>query len=300
MQMSQLVVFGNVQIRTQAVHELCTRDIPICYFTTGGWFYGITRGLGSRNVVLRRAQFRRADDEAFCLALARRIVAAKIRNQRTLLRRNAEGVPDQALRRLEELAEEASGASTRDSLLGIEGIAARTYFENFRRMLRPRDPADQFVFNFEGRNRRPPLDPINAMLSLGYSLLAKDCGVVSSAVGLDPFLGFYHTAHHGRQSLALDLMEEFRPILADSTVITAANNGEIRPSDFIRAARAVTLKPEARKRLIVAYERRLDQVIAHPVFGYKVSYRKVLEVQARLLGRFLMGEIPEFPAILPR
>lgn len=300
MQMSQLVVFGNVQITTQTVHELCTRDIPICYFTTGGWFYGITRGFGSRNVVLRRAQFRRADDEAFCLALARRIVAAKIRNQRTLLRRNAAGIPDQTLRRLEELAEEASVASSRDTLLGMEGLAARTYFENFQRMLRPRDPEVQFAFHFEGRNRRPPLDPVNAMLSLCYSLLAKDCGVVSSAVGLDPFLGFYHTAHHGRLSLALDLMEEFRPILADSTVITVVNNGEIRPSDFIRAARAVTLKPQARKHLIAAYERRLDQVIAHPVFGYKVSYRKVLEVQARLLGRFLMGEISEFPAILPR
>lgn len=300
MQMSQLAIFGNVQVTTQTVHELCIRGIPLCYFSTGGRFYGIAQGFGSRNVVLRRAQFRRADDEDFCLALARRIVAAKVRNQRTLLRRNAEGVPGETLRRLDELADEASRASSRDSLLGIEGIAARTYFEQFARMLRPRDPADRFAFHFEGRNRRPPLDPVNAMLSLCYSLLAKDCGVVAAAVGFDPCLGFFHTAHHGRQSLALDLMEEFRPILADSTVITAVNNGEIRPTDFIRAARSVTLKPEARKRLIAAYERRLDQVIAHPVFGYKVSYRKVLEVQARLLGRYLLGEISEFPAILPR
>ncbi len=249
---------------------------------------------------MRRHQFRRAEDPAFCLALARRIVAAKVRNQRTMLRRNGEGVPQAALRRLEELAEDAARATTRDSLLGIEGMAARTYFENLHRMIRPRVPGDQFAFNFEGRNRRPPLDPVNAMLSLCYSLLAKDCGVVVTSVGLDPFLGFYHTAHHGRQSLALDLMEEFRPILADSAVITAINNGEVRPDDFIRAARSVTLKPDARKRLIEAYERRLDQVIAHPLFGYKVSYRKVLEVQARLLGRYLFGEIPDFPAILPR
>jgi len=167
-------------------------------------------------------------------------------------------------------------------------------------MLRPRDPSHRFAFNFDGRNRRPPLDPINAMLSLCYSLLAKDLGVTLLCVGFDPHLGFYHTAHHGRQSLALDLMEEFRPILADSTVITAVNNGEIQPDDFVRAARSVSLKPGARKRLIEAYERRLDQTITHPVFGYKVSYRKVLEVQGRLLARHILGEIPDFPAILPR
>ncbi len=300
LQMSHLAIFGNVQVTTQTIHELCMRDIPICYFSTGGWFYGFTRGFGSRNIELRRAQFRRADDEAFCLALARRIVGAKIRNQRTMLRRNGEAVPDQVLRRLDELADEATRATSCETLLGIEGTAARTYFENFPRMLRPRVPTDRFAFSFEGRNRRPPLDPVNAMLSLCYALLAKDCGVVLAAVGLDPFLGFYHTAHHGRQSLALDLMEEFRPILADSAVITAINNGEVRPDDFVRVARAVTLKSDARKRLIETYERRLDQVIAHPLFGYKVSYRKILEVQARLLGRYLLGEIPEFPAILPR
>lgn len=299
-QMSQLAIFGNVQITSQTIHELCNRDIPICYFSTGGWFYGITHGFGNRNIELRRCQFRRADDPVFCLALARRIVAAKIRNQRTMLRRNAECMPDQALRRLEELADQAANTVTRDELLGIEGIAARIYFEHLPRMIRPRVSTDRFSFNFEGRNRRPPLDPVNAMLSLCYSLLAKDCGVVVAAVGLDPFLGFYHTAYHGRLALALDLMEEFRPILADSAVFTAINNGEVRPDDFIRAARAVTLKPDARKRLIEVYERRLDQVISHPVFGYKVSYRKVLEVQARLLGRYLYGEIPEFPAILPR
>ena len=300
MAMSQLVIFGNVQVTTQTIHELCMRSIPICYMSTGGWFYGVTTGFGSRNIELRRAQYSRAEDDAFKLAIARRIVSAKIRNQRTVLRRNGQDVPDSTLSRLEELAMAAQEASSMESLLGIEGTAARTYFQQFATMLRPRDPSHRFAFNFDGRNRRPPLDPINAMLSLCYSLLAKDLGVTLLCVGFDPHLGFYHTAHHGRQSLALDLMEEFRPILADSTVITAVNNGEIQPDDFVRAARSVSLKPGARKRLIEAYERRLDQTITHPVFGYKVSYRKVLEVQGRLLARHILGEIPDFPAILPR
>lgn len=299
-QVSQVSIFGNAQITTQTVHELCSRGIPVCYFSIGGWFYGITQGFGSRNVALRQHQFRRAEDEAFRLTFARRVVTAKIRNQRTLLRRNGDDIPEPVLVRMSLLADQAEEAASLDSLLGIEGLAARTYFEHFSSMVRPRVSSESFTFDMNGRNRRPPRDPVNAMLSLCYALLAKDCGVTLAAVGMDPFLGFYHTTHHGRQSLALDLMEEFRPILADSAVLSAINNGEIRADDFVRAAGAVSLKPQARRRLIEAYERRLDQTITHPVFGYQVSYRKVLEVQARLLGRHVTGEIDHFPAILPR
>lgn len=299
-QVSHLAIFGFVQVSTQLIHELCSQDIPICYFSTGGWFYGFTRGLGSRNIDLRRQQFRRADDSGFCLELARRIVSAKIRNQRTFLRRNAENVSQESLRRLEDLALEATQATDEQTLLGIEGSAARIYFQNFHRVIRPRFPEDKFSFEFESRNRRPPTDPVNAMLSLCYSLLAKDCTIVLALVGLDPFLGFFHTPHHGRPALALDMMEEFRPIIADSVVVAAINTGEVRPHDFVRSGKAVALTSDGRRRLIAAYERRMDQVITHPVFGYKVAYRKLLEVQARLLGRFLYGEIPEYPAILPR
>jgi len=299
-QVSQVCVFGNVQVTTQTIHELCSRDIPICYFSTGGWFFGITHGFGNRNVLLRRHQFRRSDDPSFCLSLARRLVTAKIRNQRTMLRRNGTAVPTHVLSRLSELCEAAERCESLESILGVEGMAARLYFQHFSSMIRPRNTRDVLVFDMNGRNRRPPKDPINAMLSLTYALLAKDCGVVLSAVGLDPFLGFYHTAHHGRQSLSLDMMEEFRPVLADSVVISAINNGELQSSDFLRSAGSVCLKTGARKRLIEAYERRMDQSIIHPVFGYQVSYRKVLELQARLLARYIAGEIPDFPAVLIR
>ncbi|MDI7269633.1 MAG: CRISPR-associated endonuclease Cas1, partial [Myxococcota bacterium] len=300
MQVSQVAVFGAVQVSTQALQELCGGGIPVCFFSHGGWFYGMAAGFGSRNIELRRAQFRRADDADFRLALSRRIVQAKIKNQRTVLRRNSSTVPDDVLRRLDDLAGAAGEAPAVDTLLGIEGSAARLYFGHFASLLRGRDGSDGLAFDFHGRNRRPPRDPVNAMLSLCYALLAKDFGVTAFAVGFDPHLGFFHTAHHGRQSLALDLMEEFRPIVADSTVFTAVNNGEIVPGDFVRAAGSVSLKPAARRTLIQAYERRMAQTITHPVFGYKVSYRKTMEVQARLLARHVLGELAEFPPILVR
>ncbi|MGI6683600.1 MAG: CRISPR-associated endonuclease Cas4g/Cas1g [Myxococcota bacterium] len=296
---SQVVLFGNVQITTQAVRELCSAGVPICYMSYGGWFYGFTAGFGSRNITIRKAQFQKSEDPEFCLKFARRIVWAKIQNQRTMLRRNSKHLPADILRRMTELSEQALNCEALPSLLGIEGNAARLYFEHFHTMLSQKGDS-QMGFNFETRNRRPPLDPVNAMLSFCYSMLAKDCAVTLKLVGFDPFLGFYHTAHHGRHALALDLMEEFRPLLADSTVLSVINQGEIQSSDFVKAARAVSLKPAARRKLIKAYERRLDQCIAHPIFGYKVSYRKILEIQSRLLSRLLLGEITEFPAILTR
>ena len=154
---------------------------------------------------------------------------------------------------------------------------------------------DSLRFQFDKRNRRPPADPVNALLSYGYALLAKSWTIVLSAVGLDPYRGFYHQPRYGRPALALDMMEPFRPLIADSSVIQAINNGEVRPSDFISAAGSVALTEDGRKRFIGTFERRMSQEVTHPLFGYKVSYRRLLELQARLLCRHLLGEIPEYP-----
>jgi CRISPR-associated endonuclease Cas1 len=163
------------------------------------------------------------------------------------------------------------------------------------------DAARDFpAFAFEKRTRRPPADPVNAMLSLGYTLLTRTWLTVLSAVGFDPYLGFYHKPRFGRPALALDLMEPFRPILADSTVIQVVNNGEVKADGFLVAGPAVNLKPHARRAFIAAYERRLAQEVTHPVFGYRVSMRRLLEVQARLLARHLGGEIDEYPHYLVR
>ena len=173
------------------------------------------------------------------------------------------------------------------------------YFGAFSKMLKG-DEKLRATFEMAGRNRRPPRDPINALLSFAYALLAKDFSVTLATVGLDPMVGFYHQPRFGRPALALDLMEEFRPLIADSVVIGAINNEVVGDEDFVRGAGAVALGPAGRKRVLLAYERRMDQLVTHPVFGYRISYRRVLEVQARLLGRVLLGEIEEYPAFRTR
>jgi CRISPR-associated protein Cas1 len=299
-QTSQVALFGQVQISTQAVEAALGRGIPICYFSFGGWFYGMTTGLWHKNVELRRLQFRAAESPVTGLALARAFVTTKIRNCRTFLRRNAEDVPVQAIDMLRRLAEDAEQCDCPGSLLGLEGTAARVYFENFPRLLKRPDDDGNLAFDFTGRNRRPPRDPVNALLSLAYSLLAKDLTVILQAVGFDPLLGFYHRPRYGRPALALDMMEEFRPLVADSVVLNAINTGVVQRSDFGGRGGAVFLSDAGRGRFMHLYERRMDELVTHPVFGYRISYRRVLEVQARLLARYLGGEIPEYPGFQTR
>lgn len=295
---SSVALFGNIQITTQTVHELCTRDIPVCYFSYGGWFYGITQSMGHKNVQLRQHQYTAASHEEASLPLARRFISGKIRNCRTLLRRNCKTVPEAALDELARLADAALITGSRDELFGIEGAAGRVYFSHFAEMIKGDE--EGLGFDFHSRNRRPPKDPINALLSFTYTLLTSTTTVVLMTVGFDPYLGFFHQPRYGRPSLALDLMEEFRPIIADSTVIGLVNNNEVSVDDMIRRAGSVAMTPGARKKVIRAYERRLETLITHPVFGYSISYRRVLEVQARLMGRYLIGEIGEYPMFLTR
>ncbi len=296
-EISHLVLFGSIQVSTQVVQDLCKRNIPISYLSSGGWFYGLTAGMAHKNVDLRRRQYAAAADPVQSLALARRLVQAKIANCRTFLRRNHKAAPDSVLRDLKNDQQHAGLAESLEELLGIEGTAARRYFSEFAGMLKG---AGELPFDFDGRNRRPHRDPINAMLSLAYALLVREWTATLHAVGFDPYLGFYHQPRYGRPALALDLMEEFRPLIADSVVLTAINNGEVRPTAFIQRMGTATLTAEGRQRFIETYERRMGQDIAHPVFGYQISYRRVLEVQARLFGRYLLGEIPEYPAFLTR
>lgn len=294
---SQVNLFGAVQISTQAVNRLLRAGLSIGYFSSGGWFNGVCSGLGHSAAWLRRRQYARSADPAWSLRFARLIVRNKIRSSRTLLRRNHKQHPEDALRRLKTLADDTGKAASLESLLGIEGLAARVYFQELDGMLVSRDSGDKDMsFDFKGRNRRPPLDPVNAMLSLAYSILCRHFTAACAVVGLDPHLGFYHKDRPGRPSLALDLMEPFRPILADSAVVTAINNREVAPKHFIRVGPSVTLTGDGRKRFISCFERRLDTEVRHPMFGYRISYRRVIEVQTRLLARFISGEIDTYPA----
>lgn len=293
--MSQLCLLGNVQLTTQAMKALFDRGVPIAFFTTGSYFVGRAVPHDSNNVELRIAQYRAADDPIRCLDLARTWTASKIRNCRTMLRRNHTAPDPVVLGELEQLAKKAEQAAELASLLGIEGTAARYYFGAFGGML-----SADLGFDLNGRNRRPPLNPVNALLSFAYALLTKDFALAVTAAGLDPMRGYYHQPRFGKPALALDLMEEFRPLLADSTVIGAINQGIVGEGDFIRHPTGVALAPPARRRFILAYQRRLNQIVAHPVFGYRISYRSVLEIQARLLGRVLTGELPTYPSFRTR
>jgi len=311
---SHVALFGNIQITTQAVQTLCELEVPVTYFSMGGWFYGLTRGHELKNVFLRIEQFRLARDPATCLRLARQFVQGKIRNHRTLLMRNHVEAPPATLLRLKQCAEAAERAESLESLLGVEGSAAAAYFEHFGGMLKPADNSDdqlpglevptapgfRFDFNFHGRNRRPPTDPVNALLSLAYSLLAKDCLLAALAVGFDPYVGFYHQPRFGRPALALDLMEEFRPLVAESSVLSCINNRMVNEGDFVQAGQAVNLSAAGRKRFFQTYEQRMSALLTHPVFDYKVSYRRALELQARLLAKVLTGEIPEYVPLTTR
>ena len=310
---SHVALFGSIQISTQAVQTLCEVDIPVTYFSMGGWFYGITRGHGLKNVFLRIEQFRLARDGATCLALARRFVQGKIRNHRTLLMRNHLEPPEPVILKLKRAAEDAQESLSIQELLGIEGAAANLYFQQFSGMVKVEDDLPgletptkgdkeekQLSFNFTNRNRRPPTDPVNAMLSLAYSMLAKDCTLAALTVGFDPYVGFYHQPRFGRPALALDLMEEFRPLVAESTVLTCINNRVVTEKDFVRAGQAVNLSSPGRKRFFQMYEQRMSSLITHPLFDYKVSYRRALELQARLLAKTLTGEIAEYIPLMTR
>jgi CRISPR-associated exonuclease Cas4/CRISPR-associated protein Cas1 len=300
---SELVLHGPISVTTPTLAALLREEIPVTYASSGGWVLGHTVSTGHKNVSVRIAQYRAAFDERRCLAFARGLVAAKIKNSRVFLRRNFksgdEVERDAALEALARLADRALHAPTEAELLGIEGEAAARYFRLFATMFG--EVSREFPqFSFDKRTRRPPADPINAMLSLGYAMLTRTWLTVLSAVGFDTYLGLYHKPRFGRPALALDMMEPFRPILADSAVIQAINNGEVKADGFLRAGTAVNLKPHAKRAFIAAYERRLDQEVTHPVFGYRVSMRRLLEVQARLLARYLTGEIDHYPHYLVR
>lgn len=348
-----VALFGPVQVSTAVIQALCETEIPLTYFSTGGWFYGITRGHTLKNVLTRIEQFRVAADPVASLALARRMIHGKIVNQRTLLMRNHLEPPREVLHGMKYFAQAALMAIGLPQLLGVEGNAAALYFGALGGMLKPKPalsaPASPspssspgsspssvsalpagaegpppetegearltdhhnttdrtgnapplFPFYSDSRNRRPPRDPVNALLSLTYSLLAKECTLACYAVGLDPYVGVLHQPRHGRPALALDIMEEFRPLLADSTVITLINNGMLTERDFVISSHAAGLTPGGRRTVLHAWERRLADPITHPLFGYKVSYRRAIELQTRLLAKSLTGEIAEYIPFMTR
>jgi CRISPR-associated protein Cas1 len=286
--------------------SLCADNaVSLNFCTPHGRLMGRVVGFSSGNVLLRRAQYAAADDLAQSTKIAAPLVAAKIANGRAvLLRAIRDGLAEasqppvrNAIARLALSAQEAAACDNLDRLRGIEGAAAADYFAVFDHLIL----ANRGRFRFEGRVRRPPTDPVNALLSFVYALLAADARTAAECVGLDAAVGFLHRDRPGRPGLALDLMEELRPILADRLVLSLINRQQIMPDDFeTGGTMAVKLKDAARKRVIVAWQKRKQATITHAFIGDKVTAGLIVHLQARLLARHLRGDIDGYPAFIWR
>lgn len=303
--LGQVVLCGNISVTTPVMQTLLNEGIPVVYLSAYGRYQGVLMPQISRNSLLRVAQHRVADDPERCLALAKMFVYGKISNMRLMLQRRkwrgktetdaeATGI-ESSIEGMRKMRGRLPRAENLPELLGLEGNASADYFRSFSSMLNA-----EMGFSFEQRTRRPPKDPTNALLSFAYSLLTADVISAIQIVGLDPYVGFFHQQTYGRPCLALDLMEEFRPIIADSVVVTLINNRQITPNDFTESHGGWFLKDAARKKFYAAYEKRKNETITHPVFKYKISFRRALELQVRLLAKCLMGEIETYTPLTVR
>ena len=280
--------------------------VTVSYLDPNGRFLARVEGPRSGNVLLRRAQYRIADDVTRKTPIVRGMVAAKAANQRTVLQRALRDHGDTAAqpakdaltaaeRRLADIARRTLVVGTVDSLRGLEGEAAATYFGVFDHLIR----VEEKGFRFRGRSRRPPLDRINALLSFLYAMLGHDCRSALEAHGLDPQVGFLHADRHGRAGLALDLMEELRPVLADRLALTLVNRGQLRAGDFvIEEAGGVRLTEDARKQVLVAWQERKRDELRHPFLGETAPLGLVAHLQAQLLARHLRGDLDGYPGFI--
>jgi CRISPR-associated protein Cas1 len=291
----EMVLCGPVQITTQALHECMNRHISVHYTNLSGRYVGSAMPMFHFNGILRESQWRAYFSDHQSLYLAKVIVSAKIRNMRTVMMRYLRDKQDSDdksyFNKMTDLRKEAESAHSIDSLRGYEGLSARCYFENFSRFIKE---SQQELFPFNGRNRRPPKDPVNALLSFGYSLLSKDCTSTGTRVGFDSFCGFYHTMKYGRPSLALDIMEVFRQPIVDSVVLTCINNGVFNAKDFLQYQGVCYLNERGRKKFFSQYEMRKKDHVTHPYFHYRMSYSRTIELQFRLLAKYLLNDIDTY------
>jgi CRISP-associated protein Cas1 len=284
-----LSLLGSVQITTQAIHTLAERGIPIAFMSAAGRTIAMIDPLDSVSAKVRRAQIRAFDDPVVCLELSKSLVTAKIMNQRRLLQRNHPSPPGIAFAELKRQAALASRADSIDSLRGHEGLAAAIYFEHFSGMFS--GPLAE-EFKSHGRQRRPPPDPINSCLSFAYTMLTHECTAALRIASLEPSIGAYHVSRPGRPALALDLMEPFRPLVSDSIALSAFNRDELREGHFMRTAAGCVFTDAGRRAFFNAYDRRMNDEVTHPLFGYRLSYRRMLALHARMTAAWLLGEIP--------
>ena len=303
--LGQVVISGNVNLTTPAMQTLLHEGIPVVFLSAYGRYHGALTPQVSRNSLLRCAQHGVANDPDACLELSKSYVQGKLVNMRTMLQRRKWQAPDStdtalkplldSIKSIQAMEKRIDKATDIPELLGLEGNASAAYFGSFNFMLK-----EEMGFDFQRRTRRPPADPTNALLSFAYSLLTADISSAIQVVGLDPYVGYFHQLKYGKPCLALDLMEEFRPIIADSVVITLINNRRIKPEDFTQSHGGWYLKDKSRKTFYAAYETRKNETITHPLFKYKLTFRRAMELQVRLLAKYLTGEIEQYTPLTIR
>lgn len=295
----QVVLVGGVNISTPAVKMILDSGTGVTYLTSTGKYRGMLESPFSRNSRLRIAQFSAYFDPEKCLHLAKFFVAGKLANMRTVLLRHNRKLNDEAVAKAAQnilmVLSRVTAAGDLNSLRGIEGMGTKEYFRVFGRLIK-----SELSYDFTCRNRRPPRDPVNALLSLAYTMLTKDIQSALQVAGFDPYIGYLHQSVYGRPALALDLMEEFRPVVADSVVLSVINRGTIEPGDFEYRLNACFLKGKARDKFYKAYEERRRREVIHPVFDYNLSYLRVFELQARFLGKVLQGELEKYEPFVVR
>jgi CRISP-associated protein Cas1 len=298
-----VVCFGQVTMSPWLMSRCAEANVAVSFLSENGHFLARVSGWSPGNVVLRREQYRRADDESTTLSIVQQIVSAKIANSRTVLLRGirdrrdgpAAAELDVAARRLAQLCMTSHAATAVDMARGIEGEAASVYFGVFSSLM----TAQREDFAFTRRSRRPPLDPINALLSFLYTLLTHDARSACESAGLDAAVGFLHRDRPGRPGLALDLVEEFRSVMADRLALTLINRQQVRASGFmVTESNGVVMDEETRKAVILAYQERKREEITHPFLGDRTTVGMLLHLQARLFARHLRGDLDAYPAFI--
>lgn len=299
-----VVVLGRATISPAALIELLERKIPLSFLTGTGRFLGRLEPPLTKNIFVRSAQWKAAENSPQAVHVVRGFIRGKLKNYRNTLMRAQREVRDpnlatvtnlaQGIRRLEQTISPINTTETIDALRGLEGAGSAAYFSCFQQLIRVEG------FSFTTRERRPPTDPVNALLSFGYSLLRHDVESALNIVGFDPYLGYLHTQRYGRPSLALDVMEEFRPLVVDAMVLAAINRRSLIPTDFTTESlsQAVSLSDEGRRTFLRLYEQKKQSQFKHPVMGKQCTYQEAFEIQARLLAKYLMGETEQYPPLV--
>jgi len=310
----QVVVFGDATITSPVLHALLENHVEVCFLSYYGNFLGRLSPQFSKNSLIRIEQHRAHDDPQRALTLAKQFVGGKLSNFRTLLMRANRKLEiaeiDQAVGAMKTIIEKVErferapveapeppptnpAVAVVNDLLGWEGMGSAHYFGVFGKLLKQ-------DWGFQGRTKRPPTDPVNALLSYGYTILMHKVSSAIGVVGLDPYIGYLHSSQYGKPALALDLMEEFRSTIVDSVVITLINTAALKREDFVEEAGTYRMNDAARRTFLEKFEERMNTPIEHPTFGYKATYQKCLELQTRLLAKSLTGEIPAYPPFVTR